>query len=90
MASLPHSAIARQVDRAGKSSSGGGGLGDHKGSLRPHSVAVDTPFKATGRRTFFLTLETSRGDGIHGLRAILKILLRRHGFRCTDAREVSE
>jgi hypothetical protein len=38
---------------------------------------------------FLLRLfEATRGDAIHDLRAILKALLRRHGFRCLDCREV--
>jgi hypothetical protein len=37
---------------------------------------------------FILRLEATRGDAIHDLRAILKALLRRHGFRCLDCREV--
>jgi hypothetical protein len=38
---------------------------------------------------FVLNLRPIRSDadGIRGLRAILKILLRRYGFRCIDARE---
>lgn len=37
------------------------------------------------RPTFVLKLQSIRGEGIHGLRAILKSLLRRHGFRCIPA-----
>jgi hypothetical protein len=43
------------------------------------------------RSEFVLTLRNTRpgADSIRGLRAVLKSLLRRHGFRCTAAREVS-
>jgi hypothetical protein len=37
--------------------------------------------------TFVIKLESIRGDGIRQLRAILKRLLRRHGFRCVAAYE---
>jgi len=38
---------------------------------------------------FTLTIERVRdANTIHALRALLKALLRRHGFRCIDAREV--
>lgn len=41
------------------------------------------------RPVYVLRLEGKRGaGGIHALRALLKILLRRHGFKCLDAREV--
>jgi len=37
---------------------------------------------------FILRLEGTPGQaGIHALRALLKILLRRYGFRCVDAYE---
>jgi hypothetical protein len=39
------------------------------------------------RTTFILKLVSPRGDNIVGLRAILKTLLRRHGFRCVSAHE---
>jgi hypothetical protein len=40
------------------------------------------------RPTFILRIEGRPGTaGIHALRAILKVLLRKHGFRCLDARE---
>jgi hypothetical protein len=43
----------------------------------------------TERSVFLLRLEAKPGfAGIHQLRALLKALLRRHGFRCIDAREV--
>jgi len=43
---------------------------------------------APAKRHFVLRLEGPAGQsGIHGLRAILKELLRRHGFRCLDACE---
>jgi hypothetical protein len=41
------------------------------------------------RTTFVLTLRAERGDGVRDLRQVLKTLLRRHGFRCVDARETS-
>ena len=38
--------------------------------------------------TFTLRIEGKPGTaGIHALRALLKTLLRRHGFRCLDARQ---
>lgn len=40
----------------------------------------------TRRPTFVLKL--LRGTGIHGLRAILKRLLRSHGFKCISAKEI--
>jgi len=43
------------------------------------------------RPAFVLRLEGQPGtDGIHALRRLLKALLRRHGFRCTEAREESD
>jgi hypothetical protein len=39
------------------------------------------------RPTFVIRLQALRGGSIHGLRAILKRLLRTHGFRCISARE---
>ncbi len=37
---------------------------------------------------FTLRIEGAPGQrGIHDLRALLKTLLRRHGFRCIDAQE---
>jgi hypothetical protein len=44
---------------------------------------------AQHRPTFTLRLEGKPGAaGIHALRAVLKALLRRHGLRCLDAREI--
>jgi hypothetical protein len=44
----------------------------------------------TDRRPIFtLRIEGKPGAaGIHALRAVLKALLRRHGLRCLDAREI--
>jgi site-specific DNA-methyltransferase (adenine-specific) len=53
------------------------------GSDRP----VDLPIATCRPPRFILKLEATRGDAIHDLRAILKALLRRHGFRCIDCRE---
>lgn len=39
------------------------------------------------RPVFIIKLQSIRDEGIHGLRAVLKTLLRRHGFRCLSARE---
>jgi len=40
------------------------------------------------RSTFVLKIEGRPGAaGIHGLRALLKVLLRKYGFKCLDARE---
>ncbi len=40
------------------------------------------------RSVFTLRIEGEAGQGgIHALRALLKVLLRRHGFRCVDAYE---
>jgi hypothetical protein len=41
------------------------------------------------RPIFILRIEGKPGAaGIHALRALLKSLLRRHGFRCLDVREI--
>jgi hypothetical protein len=39
------------------------------------------------RPTFVLKLQSQRDDGIHGLRHVLKRLLRTHGFICVAAYE---
>lgn len=39
------------------------------------------------RPIFIIKLQSIRGDSIHGLRALLKRLLRRYGFRCISACE---
>jgi hypothetical protein len=99
MRSIPQRENARQVadleQRAGHTSpSGSGGLGgSQKGDLRACSALDEGnfqfPCKVVDRRTtFLLQLESTRGDGIKALRAILKSLLRRHAFRCVDLREV--
>ena len=47
------------------------------------------PDRDRHRSTFVLRLEAKPGAaGIRQLRWLLKALLRRHGFRCLDAREV--
>jgi len=44
----------------------------------------------TPKTRFTLTIERVRdANTTHALRALLKTLVRRHGFRCIDAREVS-
>jgi len=69
-----------------------------RAELTPGSGGLDVPKAASGRSVdlptvsrqpsqFLLRLEATRGDGIRGLQAILKILLRRHGLRCIDCRE---
>jgi len=40
------------------------------------------------RPVYLLRLESLRGTDVRGLRAVLKTLLRRHGFRCVSAEEV--
>jgi hypothetical protein len=41
------------------------------------------------RPIFTLRIEGAPGaEGIHALRALLKVLLRKYGFKCLDAREV--
>ena len=42
----------------------------------------------TDRPTFVLRLESIRGDGIRGLRHVLKRLLRDHKVRCVSAIEI--
>jgi hypothetical protein len=42
------------------------------------------------RPTFTLRIEGRPGAGIHGLRAVLKVLLRRYGFRALDVREIDD
>jgi hypothetical protein len=39
------------------------------------------------QRIFTLKIEGKPGTAIRSLRALLKVLLRRHRFRCLDARE---
>ena len=70
-----------------------------RAELTSGSGGLDVPKAASGRSVdlatvsrqpsqFLLRLfEATRGDGIRGLQAILKILLRRHGLRCIDCRE---
>jgi hypothetical protein len=49
-------------------------------------TGADRPEK---RPTFVLKIEGPPSVvGIHALRALLKILLRRYGFRCLDVRQV--
>lgn len=45
----------------------------------------------TDDRIFTLTLvaKDADQDPIHGLRALLKLALRRHGLRCTQIRELT-
>ena len=52
--------------------------------------ARDLDRDSTGHRpTFVLRIEAKPGAaGIRQLRWLLKTLLRRHGFRCVDAREI--
>ena len=48
-----------------------------------------SPKPAQLRPTFLLTLQPARGrDGIHGLRALLKIALRKFGLRAIAVREM--
>jgi hypothetical protein len=52
------------------------------------TVLVRTARRARQRRRFVIELQArSDTDDIHALRAILKTLLRRFGWRCTAARE---
>jgi hypothetical protein len=46
--------------------------------------------KVNRQPTFVVHLRAERGDGVRGLRAILKSLLRRHGFRCVSLKEQRE
>jgi hypothetical protein len=47
------------------------------------------PALAAHRPIFRLKIKGKPGsDGIRALRAVLKILLRKHGFACLDAREI--
>jgi hypothetical protein len=39
------------------------------------------------RPTFIIKIVSQRGDGIRGLRHVLKRLLRTHGFKCISAVE---
>jgi hypothetical protein len=46
------------------------------------------PHTEQNRPVYRLRIEGRSGPaGIHALRALLKTLLRRHGFRCLDARQ---
>jgi hypothetical protein len=62
---------------------------DRRLLLRALCMRRTTPSSGGPEMTrFSLTIEgSSEQPGIHGLRAILKDLLRRHGFRCVDAKE---
>jgi hypothetical protein len=43
------------------------------------------------RPIFILKIEGKPGAaGIHGLRAVLKVLLRKYGFKCLDAHEIPD
>lgn len=70
------------------------GAGEIANKQQQISEAICTPSLpqdqvAIKRLIFELRLEAKAGAaGIHQLRALLKSLLRRHGFRCIDAREV--
>ena len=56
-------------------------------SMPVDQIRVDAD--PTERSVFLLRLEAKPGPaGIHQLRALLKALLRRHGLRCVDAREI--
>lgn len=51
---------------------------------------IDVPARQPPVTRFRLVLEAKPGRaGIHALRALLKALLRRHGLKCVDARELS-
>ncbi len=51
---------------------------------------MTAPAPLKPRSVFVLRLEAKPGAaGIRQLRALLKRLLRRHGFRCLDAREIN-
>jgi hypothetical protein len=49
--------------------------------------SVDLPTVSRQPSQFLLCLEATRGDGIRGLRALLKTALRKYGLRCIEARE---
>jgi hypothetical protein len=40
------------------------------------------------RPTYVIKLQSLHGSSIHALRAVLKRLLRTHGFRCVSAKEI--
>jgi hypothetical protein len=42
----------------------------------------------TDRPVFVVKLQSQRGDGLRGLRWVLKRLLRSYGFRCISAEEI--
>ena len=45
----------------------------------------------TGQNRPIVRIEGRSGAaGIHALRALLKTMLRRHGFRCLDARQAGQ
>jgi hypothetical protein len=58
-------------------------------SRRRSGSGLMSPKPAQLRPTFLLTLQPARGrDGIHGLRALLKIALRKFGLRAIAVREM--
>ena len=80
--------VRNRISKLGRAgfSSGSGGL-DVPKAASGRSVDLATVSRQPSQ--FLLRLfEATRGDGIRGLQAILKALLRRHGFRCLDCREV--
>jgi hypothetical protein len=78
--------FARACNSRAGFSSGSGGLDVPKAAS---GRSVDLPTISRQPSQFLLCLEATRGDGIHALRALLKTLLRRHGFRCLDCRETA-
>jgi hypothetical protein len=79
--------VRNRISKLGRAgfSSGSGGLDVSKAAS---GRSVDLPTVSRQPSQFLLRLEATRGDAIHDLRAILKGLLRRRGFRCLDCREV--
>jgi hypothetical protein len=83
-------ALLMEVNEAEPVLSGPGGRRqrrDYKCSPSPTTrSAPQTRFQP--RRPMPLRIEAEPGrDGIHGMRAVLKVLLRRHGLHCSEARE---
>ena len=84
MSHLAQPTRVRNRVRRAELTSGSGGLDVPKAAS---GRSVDLPTVSRQPSQFLLRLEATRGGGIRGLQAILKILLRRHGLRCIDCRE---
>jgi hypothetical protein len=67
---------------------GAGSTGANGHDDKLSSPAQANKSLATGQATFVVRLRATRGDGIKGLRAVLKFALRAHGLRCISVEEM--